>query len=119
MLGPWTLITAGEPKELLEPGESNCNIKEENVTKTRLPFRRVSWKVTCCTTPHLMEERRSFCKEDDEQLGDLVRGGKEQHVAQKLHHSFHVDPERTEARIDARDTIPPVPLPRKPDSSCT
>ena len=94
MLGPWTLITAGAPKELVEPGELNCKIEIENV---RQPFKRILlqeklWKVMCCTTPHLMEEKRSFCKENDEQLGNLVRCGKQQHVAQQLHYSFQVRP---------------------------
>ena len=42
-------------------------------------------KVTSYPTPHLMKERRAFGEQEDEQLGDLVRGGKEQHVAHQLH----------------------------------
>ena len=32
----------------------------------------------------LIEEQRSFCKEENQELGNLVRGGKEQHVAEQL-----------------------------------
>ena len=39
-----------------------------------------------CTTytAHLIEEQRSFCKEENQELGNLVRGGKEQDVAEQL-----------------------------------
>ena len=32
----------------------------------------------------LIEEQRSFCKEENQELGNLVRGGKEQDVAEQL-----------------------------------